>query len=151
MFSRIIEKLKPYQENLFLITAIVLVSLIGFGLGRLSAKYQPTELKINSTLINATDLNKIVSGAPANKKTTTSVNQSNQITSLEDQNGGEEIVAPDISNLKVIGNKQSKIFHLENCSGALKMKEENKIFFASVSAAQQAGFKPAGNCPGLVQ
>jgi hypothetical protein len=149
MFFRIIEKLKLHQENLFLVTAIVLVSLIGFGLGRLSAKYQTAELNINSTLINATDLNKIVTSAPTNKKTATG--SSNQITSLEDQNGGEEIVTPDISNLKIIGNKQSKIFHLENCPGALKMKAENKVFFASMLAAQQAGFKPAGNCPGLVQ
>ncbi|MBI2465793.1 MAG: hypothetical protein HYV66_01010 [Candidatus Sungbacteria bacterium] len=136
-----LEKIKPYADNLFLVMVIMLVGLIGFGLGRLSSKYQTAELKIQSTLVNTADLSKIAttpaSGSTASVEAT---------TLLKSQNGA---VAEEIINQKIVGNKNSKIYHYENCPGALKMSEGNKIFFASIIDAQNAGFKPAGNCPGL--
>ncbi|MBI2052163.1 MAG: hypothetical protein HYT38_00590 [Candidatus Sungbacteria bacterium] len=136
-----LEKIKPYADNLFLVMVIMLVGLIGFGLGRLSSKYQTAELKIQSTLVNTADLSKIAttpaSGSTASVEAT---------TLLKSQNGA---VAEEIINQKIVGNKNSKIYHYENCPGALRMSEGNKIFFASIIDAQNAGFKPAGNCPGL--
>lgn len=136
-----LEKIKPYADNLFLVMVIMLVGLIGFGLGRLSSKYQTAELKIQSTLVKTADLSKIAttpaSGSTASVEAT---------TLLKSQNGA---VAEEIINQKIVGNKNSKIYHYENCPGALKMSEGNKIFFASIIDAQNAGFKPAGNCPGL--
>ncbi len=52
-------------------------------------------------------------------------------------------------SLTIVGNKNSKIFHLQDCPGALKMNEANKVFFESYSAAVSAGFRPAKNCPQL--
>ena len=49
----------------------------------------------------------------------------------------------------IVGNKSSKIYHLADCPGALKMSEQNKIVFDSVGAAAAAGYRPAKNCPGL--
>lgn len=141
----LLEKLKIYQDNLFLVAVIVMVGLIGFGLGRLSTRYQPAGLKIQSTLINTVDLNKIVTSPPEKsvaEKTTAPSAASREGASLD---------AVDIAAVerKIIGNKNSKIYHYENCPGALKMKEGNKMFFASIIEAQNAGYKPAGNCPGL--
>ncbi len=115
---------------------IMLVGLIGFGLGRLSAQYQTSELNISSTLVNTTDLDKIITSKP----------------SSENKNIGSAsvgAVSRVVVNKKVVGNKNSKIYHYEDCPGALKMSEANKVFFTSVLEAQQAGYKPAGNCPGL--
>ena len=136
-----LEKIKPYADNLFLVAVITLVGLIGFGLGRLSSQYQTAELKIQSTLVNTADLSKIVTTPPANP---TAV--SGATTPPKPQNGA---VAEQIVNQKIVGNKNSKIYHYENCPGALRMSEGNKIFFASIVDAQNAGFRPAGNCPGL--
>ena len=111
----------------------MLVGLVGFGLGRLSAKYQTTELNINSTLINQTDLNKIVT----TKETNTTEKES------------EAVVSRAVVDKKIVGNKNSKIYHYDDCPGALRMSETNKVFFASIPEARQAGYKPAGNCPGL--
>ena len=153
MIRNIIEKIKLYQDSLFLVAAIMLVGFIGFGLGRLSAKYRAPNLNINSTLINTADLNKIITQdevkiQSAKSAPVRSVNYQADFSSnvpLEPNSTSSREVAVQ----KVVGNKQSKIYHLENCPGALKMKEENKIYFNSVGEAQKAGYRPAGNCAGL--
>lgn len=50
---------------------------------------------------------------------------------------------------QIIGNKNSKIYHLADCPGALKMNDSNKVFFASVAAAKLVGYRAAKNCSGL--
>lgn len=49
----------------------------------------------------------------------------------------------------IVGNKNSKIYHLDSCPGALKMLSENKVFFNSVAMAINAGYRAAKNCPQL--
>lgn len=139
--KRIFEKIKIYQEVLFLVAVITLVGLIGFGLGRLSAKFSQPMLNINSTLVNVTDLNKIATSETDNKT-----------SSFTTQSPPSQDVAPadrEVVERKIVGNKQSKIYHFEDCPGALRMSDNNKVFFASILQAQQAGFRPAGNCQGL--
>lgn len=46
----------------------------------------------------------------------------------------------------VVGSKNGSKYHLPRCSGANSIKEENKIWFASESVAQAAGYTRAGNC-----
>lgn len=135
------------KEKMFLVTVIVLVGLIGFGLGRLSSKYQTAELNINSAIANTTDLNKIVTTKESKTAAGTSTNLKSADSSGE-QNLDREAATANIS-AKIVGNKNSKIFHREDCPGALKMSESNKIFFDSINSAKSAGYKPAGNCPGL--
>jgi endonuclease YncB( thermonuclease family)/methylphosphotriester-DNA--protein-cysteine methyltransferase len=47
----------------------------------------------------------------------------------------------------VIGNKANKRYHRADCPGYRDMAERNRVFFKSVSEAEAAGFKRAGNCP----
>lgn len=58
-------------------------------------------------------------------------------------------LTPESIEIKVIGNKNSKLYHYPWCSGAKNMKEENKVFFDSIEEAKNAGYKPASNCAGL--
>ena len=53
------------------------------------------------------------------------------------------------TEIQIIGNKNSKIYHLADCPGALKMNESNKVFFDSVAAAKLVGYRAAKNCSGL--
>lgn len=50
---------------------------------------------------------------------------------------------------RVVGSIHSDRYHLEWCSGAQRIAEENKIYFDSEKEAQAAGYQPAGNCPGI--
>ncbi|MDO4544735.1 MAG: MBL fold metallo-hydrolase [Bacillota bacterium] len=43
-----------------------------------------------------------------------------------------------------IGNLNSKKYHLPTCGGL--PKEENRIYFATIEAAKDAGYEPCGNC-----
>jgi methylphosphotriester-DNA--protein-cysteine methyltransferase len=48
-----------------------------------------------------------------------------------------------------VASKSGKAYHLPWCSGAQRIKEANKIYFASKAEAEQAGYTPAANCPGI--
>ncbi|UVT14623.1 MAG: thermonuclease family protein [Nitrospira sp.] len=58
------------------------------------------------------------------------------------QNAGPSPGASD-----VIGNRRSHIYHRVDCPGYDKVSEGNRIAFVSVEAAEQAGYRVAGNCP----
>lgn len=44
----------------------------------------------------------------------------------------------------IIGNKNSKVYHLESCSGL--PNEENRVYFDSIEEAEQSGFRPDSRC-----
>lgn len=50
---------------------------------------------------------------------------------------------------KYVGSKSGTKYHLITCAGAKRIKEENKVFFATAADAEAAGYTPAANCPGL--
>jgi methylphosphotriester-DNA--protein-cysteine methyltransferase len=46
----------------------------------------------------------------------------------------------------VIGNKNSKKYHLQGCPGYTQVGEKNRVFFKSAVEAEAAGYTKAGNC-----
>lgn len=47
---------------------------------------------------------------------------------------------------KVIGNKNSQIYHLPTCSGYSKVSEKNRVYFDTEAEAEKAGYRKAKNC-----
>lgn len=47
---------------------------------------------------------------------------------------------------KVIGNRNSKVYHLPGCSSYNQVSEKNQVRFDSAEEAEKAGYKLAGNC-----
>jgi len=45
-----------------------------------------------------------------------------------------------------VGNKDSKVCHKADCKSVAKMKEANKVSFASAADAQKAGYKACKSC-----
>jgi hypothetical protein len=122
-------KLKNFVKNngsdIFVILVIILVALIAFGIGRLTApKIEPIQIK---------NLEKA------------------SIENLDIENQGK--VYPPATEQgdigRVVGSKNSDKYHLPDCPGAKQISEQNKVWFDSIEAAEKAGYKPAGNCPGL--
>lgn len=111
---------KDRKGDLFLASIIFFTGIICFGFGRLSADIAPRE---QMRIINPPEAS---GGLPA------SVTQ-----------------PPEISAERVVGSKNGSAYHLSDCAGAAKIKEENKIWFASAALAEEAGYRPASNCPGL--
>lgn len=50
---------------------------------------------------------------------------------------------------QIVASKTGTKYYLSSCAGASRITPANKIFFASVAAAQAAGYTPASTCKGL--
>lgn len=48
-----------------------------------------------------------------------------------------------------MASKNGTKYYLPACGTAKRIKEENKVWFATKAEAEAAGFTPAANCPGL--
>ena len=48
-----------------------------------------------------------------------------------------------------VASKNSDKYHYTWCSGAQRIKEENKVWFETREEAEAAGYTPASNCKGL--
>ena len=119
--------LKENRRDLFLAALVFLVSMGSFGLGRLSAVWPEKE----------------------------------PITIEEPEDEGQKpndttaaIVRPlsfglSPSSGSFVASKNGSSYHLPDCPGAKRIKEENRVWFKTEAEARAAGYKPAGNCPGL--
>ncbi|MBP9759816.1 MAG: hypothetical protein KBD24_00415 [Candidatus Pacebacteria bacterium] len=117
-------------QDTALVFAVLLLGTISFGLGRLS-KEQERQKPVTLYM-------------PA----TTSVVA--QITTVLEKTTPNVIPAPESSSQKqYVASKSGTVYHLPWCSGAQRIKEENKVWFASKEIAEAAGYRPASNCKGI--
>lgn len=63
-----------------------------------------------------------------------------------DAAGAASTPAADAAQPPVIGNKNSKIYHLLGCPGYKTVSDKNRVAFQSAQEAEAAGYKKAGNC-----
>lgn len=61
----------------------------------------------------------------------------------DDRDDGDN---PNWSGRPIIGNRNSRVYHLPGCPGYTAVGRNNRVEFRSESAAQQAGYRRAGNC-----
>lgn len=121
-----------YEKDLFVATTIIAVALIGFGLGRLSAireNKSPVQIEYLDYMTAAAG----ESAGPAGEQ------------NFESRNNFEEIK----KGGSFVASKNSDKYHYPWCPGALRVKEENKIWFSSREEAENRGYAPAANCKGL--
>ena len=100
-----------------LFLSIILVAVLSFGIGRLSVAGNREAIRIEYD----SEISNY-SNYPNYSKQTTN------------------------SNDTVITSKNGSKYHYSHCAGAKQIKEENKISFASASAAEAAGYALAANC-----
>lgn len=48
-----------------------------------------------------------------------------------------------------VAAKTGSVYYLPTCSGAKRIKEENKVWFQTKADAEAKGYQPAKSCPGL--
>lgn len=111
-------------KEYILIITIVLLGVLSFGLGRLSAadsKPYPVTLCED-----------------VNKPEATLQNEASVVTALSPQETGQ-----------YVGSKNGTVYHLPWCSGAKRIREDNKVWFTTKAEAEAAGYRPAANCKGI--
>lgn len=57
--------------------------------------------------------------------------------------------APPATSGAFVASKNGEKYYLPSCSGAKRIKEENKVWFPTREAAEASGYEPAANCKGL--
>lgn len=128
---------KALEGDLFVVLVIILVGIASFGLGRLSTLPGREPVKIYQNPASGTAF---LSTASAGRE----LGQGRGIG----QNQGTSPSAPR-SEGKYVASKNGSVYHLPSCSGAKRIKEENKIWFDTTEAAELAGYRKAANCEGL--
>jgi hypothetical protein len=111
-------------KEYILIITIVLLGVLSFGLGRLSA----TDSKPYPVTL-CEDVNKPQETVP---------NEASVVTAFTPQETGQ-----------YVGSKNGTVYHLPWCSGAKRISEANKVWFTSKEEAEKAGYRPAANCKGI--
>ena len=127
MLSDYLQKVKSWisdrRLDLFVAVIIFLAGMGGFGLGRLSVLWQ------DKAPLQIIDVSQVRQGSrPA----------ASSASARADEAEG-----------KFVASKSGKYYHYPWCSGAQKISDSNKIWFATRQEAAAHGYKPAGNCPGL--
>ncbi|MCK4387048.1 MAG: hypothetical protein KAV41_03140 [Candidatus Pacebacteria bacterium] len=128
------------NQAIFTILIIVLVAFSSFGLGRLS------KIEENKTPLAIYD------NATPNYNLASITQATEGGESVEVQPRLPDRQAPQVGLInggKYVASKNSDKYHAPWCSGAKRIKEENKIWFNSKEEAEKAGYKPAGNCKGI--
>lgn len=115
---------KEAWQTALICLLVVLVGLLCFALGRLSASYPGgNSSQPGAVLVGEDDTGRVLD---------------------EGQAGAGGAVAGG-----VVASKSGTKYHFPWCAGAKSIKEENKVWFASTAEARSAGYEPAGNCKGL--
>ena len=124
----------PLFRKLFLPLTIILVTSLAFGLGRLSVtgEREPVQIEFDPEISN--------SQFPISNEASVSNAVSNIENSLKTEN------SKIVNSTEVVVSKNGAKYHYLYCSGAKQIKEENKIFFPTPSAAEAAGYTLAANC-----
>jgi hypothetical protein len=122
MLTKFLQLVKQYQYDIFLGAAFALVIIISFNLGK-TGVLSSNSIKIGS----GANIYKAASYSPPSSALSKTAAQ---------------------TDLRVVASKNStsKLYHFTWCSGAKRIKEENKIWFASAQEAISSGYSLANNC-----
>lgn len=119
---------RAFRADFFTAIVIIFVAFSGFGLGRLSAlegKKVPIFIERSFSFTPPSD----------------------EVISEKDLTSGKTIRNP--SEKSFVASRSGTRYYFPWCGSASRIKEENKIWFASEAEARKAGFTPAANCKGL--
>ena len=126
-------KLNIIPDDLFLGLVIVLVAFGSFGLGRLSKiEGAKTPIRIENAPEVTADTFKPLDGA---KKVSNNIAQTANIIGA--------------TTGQLVASKSGKKYYYPWCTGVQKIKEENRIYFASKTEAEARGYTPSATCKGL--
>jgi hypothetical protein len=111
---------------------LVLSSTASFGLGILAGKDMEVvgggeELWIEDRTASSTGLHMAPSALPA----------------------AAVLATPGVVGVGYVASKSGTKYYLPTCSGVARIKEANKVWYATKEDAESAGLAPAANCPGL--
>ncbi len=145
---------KPGPNLIWQFVIVVCASTAAFFIGRLdfmAANKSPIVLEEGASVADAAPLassasspQNVKSAASAKKQSVSTAGQTKPIVQTSATS------APAMQPLGgYVASKSGTKYYLPWCGAAKKIKEENKVWFATKADAEKAGYTPASNCPGL--
>jgi hypothetical protein len=123
--------------DMLILLVLVLSSTLAFGLGILAGKdMAKTDGKDGFWIEQLPEESQKGGGGPAAA-----------IQALAPAKAPEVPVEPEPQ--VYMASKNGTKYYLPTCGTAKRIKEENRIWFATKEEAEAAGYGPAANCPGL--
>lgn len=131
------------KEDILIISAIILIGLAGFGLGKLSALEkgrEPVEIKpAQFSALASSTVDTSLTSTPLGAKE----------GAVIPYQSATAMIASESAKGLLVASKTGKKYHFPWCAGAAQISDKNKIWFNSYEEAQKAGYTPASNCPNL--
>ncbi len=127
MIKHFVSKIKTFvnerRKMLLMALFVFMISLISFGLGRLSIVAQPESLVIENGVPTLSDVEKIMTTG-----------------------GAQSIGLPTAQNGNFVASKNSTYYYLPTCATVKRIKDENKVWFQTEQEAQSLGFTRGSGC-----
>lgn len=128
---------KLLLSDAYIAVIIVLVGVASFGLGRLSALPGKEPVRIYQGEAEAAAAMADLPARPTKPESVQKV-----VRSIVDKSAG----ATPSAEGNYVASKNGSVYYPPTCSGAARIKDENKIWFDSTTAAENAGYHAAANC-----
>ncbi|HOA47541.1 MAG TPA: Ada metal-binding domain-containing protein [Candidatus Pacearchaeota archaeon] len=149
MISEIKKFFKDNEADIVLVIGVILISLVSFGSGWLLGNNSvlSSDAATQESIIIEDQKAVLTENLNLEALSIEKTESENETTAKIEENQQIEEVKPETSN--IVASKNGTVYHYVWCSGAKRIKEENKIYFNSIEEAEKAGYRPAKNCPGL--
>jgi hypothetical protein len=121
--QKVKELLGVYENHIVVVVSLILIAIIGFGVGKLSASSKAkTPIRIETAEI-AQPLIQAVINSPSSTP----------------------IVTPKAA-IQLVASRNGTRYYYPWCSGVKRIKEENKVYFNTESEAEARGLTLAVGC-----
>lgn len=125
------QAVEQVPRDVLVVVALILASSAAFGLGYLTGQGAGQGSGVTIEVVPPADTTAQAAREPA-------------AAEAAGQNGGTQVLVG-----KYVASKNGTKYYLPTCSGAKRISEANKVWFATAAAAVAEGYTPAANCPGL--
>lgn len=128
-----------------LLTCLVLTGTLCFGIGLMAAREnRPSG---DSLWIEQLPASELPGSLGAGTTSTSSTSPPTQVIAPATQSAAAAAALPQTG--QYVASKTGSKYYLPSCGTAKRIKDENKVWFATKAAAETAGYQPAANCKGL--
>jgi len=138
---------KRIPADILFIAVGILIALASFGIGILYAREQGAGEGEDGLWIE----NSVSGTSESPLKTNATESKETKAEPIPKQGASVGSVVSDAPSGggQVVASKSGTKYYLPWCGTVSRIKEENKVWFASIEEAEKAGYEPAKNCKGL--
>jgi hypothetical protein len=140
--------LEDNQTDIVLVIGVILISLISFGLGRLSAPKNEKEPVVIEN--QGTSNLELGTGSALNNAAQSAIQGVAEQGGVQADPAGKQADSGQVTNSNssqgvIVASKNGTKYHWPWCSSAKKIKPENQVWFKSEAEAKAAGYTACAN------